>query len=92
MPLSLFNEWMAYNQLDPIGDERADWHAAMLASTFVNTMRTTGRRARLRDYLPKLGLPRAPKQSVSSMRANLNMMSADYAAVKDKPRKRRCQQ
>lgn len=93
MPLPLFQEWLAYNELDPIGSGRGDWRAAMVACTISNAMRgKRGRRAKVRDFMPKFGPVGIRKQSIASMRANLNAMTADFAANKNKPRKRKCRQ
>lgn len=39
MPASLFVEWQAFDRIDPIGRERADLHAALIAATTENAAR-----------------------------------------------------
>ena len=39
-----FAEWMAYDQTDPIGRDRGDWQAAMVACTFASVMRAPNSR------------------------------------------------
>ena len=81
MPLPLFQEWMAYNQLDPIGSHRDDWRAAMIACTIANAMKgKRGRTAKLKDFMPKFGPKIAQRQSVGEMRANLQMFAAAHEA------------
>jgi hypothetical protein len=38
-------EWMAYDRLDPLGDERADYRAAIIAATVANRSRGKGERS-----------------------------------------------
>lgn len=45
---------MAYDQLSPIGPERADWRAALVASTTANMFRGKGQKAyQPADFMPK---------------------------------------
>ncbi len=47
-------EWMAYFQLDPFGEERADLRAGIVASTVANSQR--GRKGvafKPKDFMPK---------------------------------------
>ncbi|MGW3936437.1 phage tail assembly protein T [Streptomyces phaeochromogenes] len=47
-------EWMAYEQISgPFGPERLDVHMAILAATVSNTVRSKGRKASPRDFLPE---------------------------------------
>ena len=39
MPATLFTEWMAYDRLDPIGRDRDDLHAALVAAAADNAGR-----------------------------------------------------
>lgn len=48
-----FTEWMAYYQLEPFGQERDNWHAAVIASTMANVMRTKGRGVDVDDFMLK---------------------------------------
>jgi hypothetical protein len=47
-------EWMAYNALDPLGDERGDFQAAIIAATVANRWRQKGEAAhKPEDFVPK---------------------------------------
>lgn len=49
-------EWMAYYELEPFGEPRADLRAGIVASTVANTARDARRRARPfkpQDFMPK---------------------------------------
>lgn len=48
-------EWMAYYELEPWGEERADLRAAIVASTIANIFR--GKRAayKVEDFMPEFG-------------------------------------
>ena len=45
MPSSLLTEWIAYDQIDPIGSARIDAGFGLVAATVVNVNRKKGRRA-----------------------------------------------
>jgi len=49
-------EWMAYDRLDPIGPERADLGAAIVAATVANVHRGRGQAPfRPADFMPQSG-------------------------------------
>lgn len=53
-----FAEWIAYYGLEPLGDERADWHAALITSTLANIWRDPKKRRRpwpLEDFVLRFG-------------------------------------
>ena len=60
MPATLLIEWMAYDRIDPIGRDRSDLHAALVATAADNAGRVVvsalaGKRAKLAqvaDYMP----------------------------------------
>lgn len=58
---------MAYDQLEPFGEDRADIRAAIVASTVANCH---GNKTRLRDFLPRWEKP-APL-SWEQVRAGFN--------------------
>jgi len=37
-----FTYWLAYNELEPFGAERDNYHVAMLASIYINSRRSKG--------------------------------------------------
>lgn len=50
------SEWMAYGQLEPFGDERADLRSAIVAAVVANANRDPKRRRRPfkpRDFMPE---------------------------------------
>ncbi len=51
MPYSEFIEWIAYSRIEPFGDERADWRAALVASVDAEVNR--GRTKRKKPFQPK---------------------------------------
>lgn len=47
-------EWIAYYQLEPFGEERADMRAAIIASTIANVNRSKGQKAyKVEDFMPR---------------------------------------
>lgn len=51
MPQAEFVEWLAYSRIEPFGDERADWRAAMVASVIAEVNRNAKKRKR--SFQPK---------------------------------------
>jgi hypothetical protein len=50
------SEWMAYDSLDPIGDERGDYQAGVVAATLANVWRGKGQKACAPgDFVPRFG-------------------------------------
>lgn len=66
-------EWQAYErEYGPLGPERGDWRAAMLAQTFAATMAgNKGRRPKLTDFLLRWSAPRRqnPEEQLKIFRA-----------------------
>ncbi|MCL5995491.1 MAG: DUF4035 domain-containing protein [Chloroflexi bacterium] len=53
-----FSEWMAYYNLEPFGEERADLRMAMLASLIANVNRDPRKHSKPfepKDFMPKFG-------------------------------------
>ncbi len=52
-----FAEWIAYHQIEPFGEERADWRAGMIAATMANIFRDAKKRRKPykpQDFMPKV--------------------------------------
>jgi len=63
MSSSEMSEWIAYAQIEPFGEERADLRAAIIASTVANTARQRGSRAfKPEDFMPQFGGRKAPDE------------------------------
>lgn len=55
-----FAEWMAYAQIEPFGDERADLRMAILASLIANVNRDPKKRStpyEVSDFMPRFETP-----------------------------------
>lgn len=71
MPVRVFREWALYAELEPWGEERADWRAAMQATVMASLWRGKGqRRPKLSDFLPKFGRRRkkTPRDGLQMMK------------------------
>lgn len=66
-----FAEWRAYDLRDPIGPERADLMAAVVATTVANFSGRAKRSLRPKDFLPQFG-PK-PRQSPGDMMNRLKL-------------------
>jgi hypothetical protein len=78
MPQRVYREWMVYAEMEPWDQQRADWRAAMIASTMANLWRgKKGRRRKLKDFLPVFkrspGRPRTKQQAANLMAAMAKM-------------------
>ena len=51
MPLSIFYEWMVYEQMEPFGDRRGDLQAAIISSTIARSFGNAD--VTPNDFLPK---------------------------------------
>lgn len=74
-------EWMAFGQLEPFGEVRADLRAAIVASTIANAFSVKGRRFKPADFLPRFEKPKS--QPAAVMRANFRAFIA--AAERTRP-------
>lgn len=51
MPYTEFLEWIAYSRIEPFGDERGDWQAALIATITAEVHRD--KKKRRKPYQPK---------------------------------------
>ena len=64
-----FAEWMAYDRLDPIGESRGDWRAAMLATVFASAYRRKGSRPyKIEDFMPVFRKPKQRRMTADQLR------------------------
>ena len=65
-----FAEWMAFHSIYPIGAERGDWQAALIAMTFANAFRGKHQALfKVRDFL--LHWDRGQRKSQEEIEAQL---------------------
>lgn len=67
-------EWMAYYELEPFGEERADLRAGIIASTVANVNRAKGKAYQPQDFMPKFG--RRGARSWQELMAAVERMNA----------------
>lgn len=71
-----FTEWMAFYQLEPFGEERADLRSAIVATTVANAHRGKHQRPyRVEEFMPRF--ERYPK-SPEEMLAYVEMLNAAF--------------
>lgn len=75
-----FTDWLAYYQLEPFGEERADLRHAVLCALVANIFRGKGRRAKLTDFMPRFDEEPRP-QSLADMRAVMERFTAAHNAA-----------
>lgn len=56
-----YREWLAYYDIEPFGEKRADLRSAIIASTMANAWRNKGtRRFKLNDFMIKFEKSKPP--------------------------------
>lgn len=62
-------EWMAFDRISPIGDDRADLRSGIVASVIANCHRTKGEPFTPQDFMPFMDKPRAtPEEALGQLR------------------------
>ena len=65
-----FREWMEYADLEPFGEQVADWRSGVIASTVANCHRTTGAAYKPQDFMLRGAEPeQTDEQQIAFMRA-----------------------
>lgn len=75
MTMRQLREWMAYYEVEPWGEDRADLRAGIIAATTANVWRGRGPAAKPSDFMPRFDGP--AKQSQQEM----HEIFAAYAAA-----------
>ena len=87
MPSNELTEWFAFMMVEPIGEERADMRAALIASTLANINRKKTRTPyQIKDFL--FDFERRPRGSEPSKREVYNQMNQINAVFGAMARKR----
>ena len=84
-------EWIAYDRLDPIGQQRGDLNAAIIAHTVASVFCGKGRQPRVSDFMPDWDTAAsgdAGQQSIESMKA-VFMAAATAANQRNEAKYRR---
>ena len=84
-----FAEWMAYYELDPFGEERADLRAGIIASTFANANLGKGRKPYApSDFMPQFRKTAKRKASPNEIGMKLMSYFRIHNKLLEKKRKR----
>lgn len=63
-------EWIAYDSLEPFGDQRADLRAGIVAATMANCHRSRGDSFKPQDFMPFVEKRNAsPEEAMQALRA-----------------------
>jgi len=62
------SEWIAFNAISPIGDDRADLRAGIVASVVANCHRTKGQPFKPIDFMPFASDDQSPKSALNDIR------------------------
>jgi hypothetical protein len=86
MPRALWLQWIAYAELEPWGEERADVRAAIVASTVYNCL--SGRRSprrRMKDFMAHVSREPVSDAKIEAFKAWLRPFARPLNADADKP-------
>ena len=83
MPQRVFREWIAYTELEPWDEQRADWRAAMIAHTVYSMQRGKGPRRKLADFMPKLRTQRKLRTPKDALRAMARITTLFGGRIED---------
>ena len=71
-----FNHWLAFNRIQPIGDDRMDVLFAMLSSLTANINRQKGQRSyNFNDFLPQWRPKRQSEEDLANLLSGLSFGS-----------------
>lgn len=97
MPWDTFREWLAYYELEPFGEVRADLRAGIVASVIANANRVKGKAFSPQDFMPdfggekpkaaqgsKLG-PREPLKDASTFKRLGDLLVSTYRPGQNDP-------
>jgi uncharacterized protein DUF4035 len=86
-----FCEWRAYYDLEPFGEERADYRSAQVVATLLNVHRKRGSPlVKLAECLLKFGsaaLPRTQAESVAQIQRAMEILVQIHNAPSEKKKK-----
>lgn len=77
-------DWIAYFNLEPFGEERADLRAGIVASTIYNVNRGKGRAMHPIDFMPKFDDSTRVKKTPEQVWNVLESFTKDYQKAKEK--------
>lgn len=79
-----YAEWLAYDRLEPMTEERADWRAGMIAATLANVYREKGAEPlKPDDFMPKWGGSEPERPSAEEVFAKLQRWADAHNAHND---------
>ena len=67
-----FAEWLAYDRISPIGEERQDLNAGIISATIANAHAAKGRHFKAADFMPDFEKP-YKRASVEEMMMRVKM-------------------
>lgn len=75
-----FGEWVALFSAEPWGEERADFRAAIVASTVANCHAQGRKQFKAEDFMPRYGKPKR-RQSIDEMQSRIMLSCSMNAAI-----------
>ena len=82
-----FAEWLAYNRLEPWGQERADLRAAIIAATVANCNRGSDTRPfAAKDFMPDFSRPEGPDDADLEARVRGRLMTIKAMLARKAPK------
>lgn len=76
MPSALLNEWMAFDEMEPFGEQRGDLRSALVAMTVANAQRGPKQKPfKLEDFLLRFEPVEKRRQTWQEQHAIMRMMA-----------------
>lgn len=73
-----FCEWLVYDQIEPLGESRGDYQAAIVAATIANVNRSKGQKPYSpADFLPNF-IPETKEQRAAKLHAKMKAVKQRY--------------
>jgi len=79
------SEWIAYDQIEPLGSLRDDIRAGMIASPLVNMQISKGKKTEVKDWILKM---EREEQSPDDMKMLLQGIAKEYERREKRSRRR----
>jgi len=79
-----FSQWIAYNNVEPFGESRADLRAGIISSVMANIHRGKGQKSFTADeFMPEFGEREKPKMKSRQMQGLLRQFVKMHNATTD---------
>ena len=87
LPSAMLTEWMAYYEIEPFGEERADLRAGIVASTMANAIGGSRRTLEPVEFMPRFDQEQKPPMDEQAMKSTFRAIAKVWNAKQKGGRK-----